>query len=606
MAHARRRALRPPLELVLDPASALSLQHQVRHRLIDAITRGVLRPGHRLPSSRALARQAGIARNTVTLAYDALVAAGHLVSRPRSGIFVAPQPPGERVTTGRRGLSRPAGEPGRHAAAAPLESEFRRPPNWEQHPYPFLDGCIDSTLLPADPWREALRIAFGKRDLLRWATATDPLDDGRLNEELRAQVLPAWGVDAAADELLCAASQRQALHLILDCFVSRQSVVWVESSVDADTRRRLQALQAQLVPFRLEAGGGALDELPPHALVLIGTRTSPEAVPLSRRRAEAIIEAASRTDSRVVECVAAPDIREPRRGVPSLRAVAGASHLVLVGALSQAASLGPAPAFINASAEVIGRLREARRLCGGALSLGMQRAWGYFIGLGHYAAATAQAALVLQERRIALRDALNHHLHRFVSIHTCAGSSAYWVRGGAQIDAAEIARAAATVGILVEPVGSPAALLCMGVTSIPKGKIREGVQRLGRLVRRDPRSGPADLSSEPARPLRGGQLQRAMAGATLLYNTVYGEPCTIEVRADGQLVGRAGYADEDRDTGRWWIEDDRWFRQWNSWAYAEVIGFDTVIDGDQVRWFNAEGQLADTAVLVRAGRAPRG
>ncbi len=246
-----------------------------------------------------------------------------------------------------------------------------------------------------------------------------------------------------------------------------------------------------------------------------------------------------------------------------------------------------------------------RRLSGSGLPLGMQRAWGYFISLGHYAAATARASRVLQERRTALRDALNHYLHKFVSIHTRTGASAYWVRGG-QLDAAELARTAATVGILIEPVGSSAGqLLCMGVTGLPRARIREGVERLARLVRRDPRAASGHLREEAAPALRGRQLQRAMAGTTLLYNTVYGEPCTIEVRADGALIGRAGYADEDRDSGRWWIEDDRWFRQWNSWAYAEVVGFHTVIDGDQMRWFNAEGQLADTAVIVRAARSAR-
>ena len=218
----------------------------------------------------------------------------------------------------------------------------------------------------------------------------------------------------------------------------------------------------------------------------------------------------------------------------------------------------------------------------------------------------ARGSLVLQERRTALRDALNHYLHKFVSIHTRTGASAYWVRGGAQLDAAELARTAATVGILIEPVEAPAgSLLCMGVTSLPTAKIREGVERLARLVRRDPRSGSGHLREEAAPLLRGRVLQRAMAGTTLLYNTVYGEPCTIEVRPDGELVGRAGYADEDRDQGRWWIEGDRWFRQWHSWAYGEVVGFYTVVDGDQVRWFSADGQLADTAVIVRGGRAPR-
>ena len=42
---------------------------------------------------------------------------------------------------------------------------------------------------------------------------------------------------------------------------------------------------------------------------------------------------------------------------------------------------------------------------------------------------------------------------------------------------------------------------------------------------------------------------------------------------------------------------------WKSWAYGEVPRFYTVIDGDQVRWFNAEGQLADDTVIARAPAA---
>jgi GntR family transcriptional regulator/MocR family aminotransferase len=125
------------------------------------------------------------------------------------------------------------------------------------------------------------------------------------------------------------------------------------------------------------------------------------------------------------------------------------------------------------------------------------------------------------------------------------------------------------------------------------------VELLARLIRGDRKLGSRQLQDEVVRPLKGKALERALGGKTLLYNTAYGEPCTIHVRADGVLVGRAGYANEDCDTGRWWIEDDRWFRQWQNWAYGESLGLFTVIEGEQVRWFNADGLLVDTAVMVR-------
>ncbi len=90
------------LNILLDPSSPMNLQHQLRQKLIDAIYSGVLQPGQRLPSTRSLARRIEVSRNTVSLAYDALIADGHLDSRPRSGIYVARDLAGARIMTGRR------------------------------------------------------------------------------------------------------------------------------------------------------------------------------------------------------------------------------------------------------------------------------------------------------------------------------------------------------------------------------------------------------------------------------------------------------------------------------------------------------------------------
>ena len=93
-----------------------------------------------------------------------------------------------------------------------------------------------------------------------------------------------------------------------------------------------------------------------------------------------------------------------------------------------------------------------------------------------------------------------------------------------------------------------------------------------------------------------------MSGVRLLYNTVYGEPCTLELRADGSMAGVAGAGGEDCDQGRWWIEGDLWCRQWQQWAYGEAAAFSIVIDSDQLRWYSETGMLVDTAVIIRRSR----
>ena len=73
-----------------SPESNMSLQGQIRQMLVAAILDGQLLPNHALPSSRELADQLSVARNTVVLAYQQLVEEGYLISRERSGHFVNP------------------------------------------------------------------------------------------------------------------------------------------------------------------------------------------------------------------------------------------------------------------------------------------------------------------------------------------------------------------------------------------------------------------------------------------------------------------------------------------------------------------------------------
>jgi GntR family transcriptional regulator/MocR family aminotransferase len=108
---------------------------------------------------------------------------------------------------------------------------------------------------------------------------------------------------------------------------------------------------------------------------------------------------------------------------------------------------------------------------------------------------------------------------------------------------------------------------------------------------------PASLVEAVAAPLAGAALRAAMAGAKLIYRTVYGDPCTIELCADGRMIGIAGFANEDRDTGRWWVEGDEWCRQWRQWAYGEAARFKTFVQDGRVAWFR-DGKLVDWAVYA--------
>src|SRR5262245_63776913 len=104
---------RPPTNLLvrLDARDRSGLQRQICASIQRAILDGVVVPGTRLPSSRALAEDLGISRTTTLLAFDQLHAEGYLSARHGSGTFVAEELPDDapRAVALRRDVS--AGRP---------------------------------------------------------------------------------------------------------------------------------------------------------------------------------------------------------------------------------------------------------------------------------------------------------------------------------------------------------------------------------------------------------------------------------------------------------------------------------------------------------------
>ncbi|MGQ3058815.1 MAG: GntR family transcriptional regulator, partial [Nevskia sp.] len=76
------------LLIVVDRSSPRLLQMQLYDELRRLILSGVVASGQRLPSSRKVAEQLELARNTVVLAYERLVVEGYVVSREKAGFFV--------------------------------------------------------------------------------------------------------------------------------------------------------------------------------------------------------------------------------------------------------------------------------------------------------------------------------------------------------------------------------------------------------------------------------------------------------------------------------------------------------------------------------------
>ena len=76
------------LFLNLQRESKKSYAKQIYRQIKVMVLKGELQPGDRLPSTRDLAQQLSIARNTVITAYEMLVSEDYVNSIPGLGIFI--------------------------------------------------------------------------------------------------------------------------------------------------------------------------------------------------------------------------------------------------------------------------------------------------------------------------------------------------------------------------------------------------------------------------------------------------------------------------------------------------------------------------------------
>src|SRR5262245_41159201 len=123
---------------------------RIYRQLFEAVLDGRLRPGERLPTTRELARRLGVSRNTVTLAYERLIAEGVLFGRVGSGTFVSTEPTSylrvRRAPAGQGVRARSLWKAVPQPAAAPAIEPL----------YDFRIGAPDEDMFPFTVWRRIM------------------------------------------------------------------------------------------------------------------------------------------------------------------------------------------------------------------------------------------------------------------------------------------------------------------------------------------------------------------------------------------------------------------------------------------------------------------
>lgn len=482
----------------LDPGAAEPLYRQVRRYVESAVATGTLRPGRPLPSSRYLAQALGVSRNTVNLAYQELVAAAVLESRPRSGLYLAPRvaehthrhdpaagPVPTRATVDwARWLRQPAADDG-------LPSPDR--PDWRDYRYPFLPGQPEPGQFPARAWLRALNDALSGPHLPPSIQDSGDGDDPLLVEVLCRDILPARGVRATPERVVVTNGAQQALALVADVLVGPGTQVALEDPGYVDAARIFAHRGARLHPLPVDGQGAVVNRLRPSGgpcvVYLTPSHHHPTNVTLSRERRESLLRLAEQHRMLVIEDDYDSEVRYRGRPTPSLTSMDTGGRVVYVGTFSKFVAPGLRMGFVVGDPELVAAVRARRRLTTKHPAGHLQRALALFIDSGEYHRALRRHRNHLRQKwelttRL-LPDALGFDLG-----DPPAGGLGVWAVGPPGFDAVRVAALARRRGVLVDPGADfhlfrprPTNALRVGFSAIPRASIADGLVELGQAVR---------------------------------------------------------------------------------------------------------------------------
>jgi GntR family transcriptional regulator/MocR family aminotransferase len=389
----------------LAPNSAEPLYRQVYERFRSAIAGGTLKPGDRIPSARALAKEMGVARGTIEVAYSLLGAEGYIQTRGQAGTIVTPdlqpQPPAP--------------------ATAPLVDAADDDHGW-QRPARILPFQMGLPALDAFPRKLWARLGARQLRGLQAPDLSYPPASGlaSLRTALAAYLQVARGIHCQPAQVFITSGYNYSMQLITQALLEPGDRVWVEDPGYPPTRALLAQARLQAVPVPVDADGLIVSEGiaragQARAAVVTPAHQSPLSMSLSLPRRQALLEWAERQQAWIVEDDYDGEYRYVSRPLPALKSLDTQGRVLYAGSFSKVLFPGMRLAYLVVPDAQVPRFDRISRLLSGGAPGFTQAILSAFITEGHFGRHIQRMRRLYSERRDAtaagLSAALGDSMH---------------------------------------------------------------------------------------------------------------------------------------------------------------------------------------------------
>jgi GntR family transcriptional regulator/MocR family aminotransferase len=379
-------------------------------RIRSAITSGALAPNARLPSSRTLAKDLGVARNTVDWALGQLVADGYIVRRRGAGSFVVPRLP-ERDAPPVAWARVPQAKGS--AAGRRLSERAKALQTYPGHyrsltAIPFTPSLPPIDQFPRQVWNRLLAREASRAGTDYWAYgASSGLP--ALREAIAAHASAMRATRCSPEQIIVVTSTQQATELAAKVIADPGDRAWVETPGYQPALHCFRAAGIQVVGVPVDAQGldvNAGRALEPRARLAYVTPAHqyPLGYEMSLERRKALLDWALESDAYVVEDDYDGDYRYEGRPIASLQGMDGNGRVIYVGSFNKILFPALRIAYVIVPEPLVSAFVDAKHVADGHTALLLQGVLAAFITEGHLARHLRKTRALYDERRLAFLE----------------------------------------------------------------------------------------------------------------------------------------------------------------------------------------------------------
>jgi GntR family transcriptional regulator / MocR family aminotransferase len=407
--------------IAVDRKAPKALHRQIYDAYRTAIVDGALRPGQRIPSTRALASEIGVSRFPVLNAYAQLLAEGYFESSVGSGTVVSsslPEPIASNETVGARlAASRSGPRPAARRSSILPHREFYP---WLRGWGAFSVGQVAFDQFPLQIWSSLVARCCRKMNAKSFHYG-EQLGSKALRETIASYLRTARSLRCEPEQVMIVSGSQQALEISARVLLDPGNRVWVEEPGYGLARDVFTLSGCHLVPVPvdnegLDVAAGIKCYRKARAAFVTPSHQFPLGVTMSASRRFQLLEWAQNTGSWIIEDDYDSEYRYESLPIASLQGVDANARVIYIGTLSKVLFPSVRLGYIVIPPDLVDRFLTIRRTMDICPPSFYQEVLADFIDEGHFARHIRRMRVLYRERRSALVESIGKELGSMVEV----------------------------------------------------------------------------------------------------------------------------------------------------------------------------------------------